>query len=373
MLSPLLANVALHGLEETAKSYLPKGRQKELTLIRYADDFVVIHEDLAVIQAVQERVSTWLKGMGLELKPSKTQITHTLISIEEKVGFDFLGFNVRQHPVSKYRSGSFCGRGTRKILGFKTIITPSKQKVKGYVRNLGEKIDRLQAATATKLIELLNPVIRGWSSYYSTVVSRHTFQKLDHFLTYQLLAWAKRRHPNKNMGWKVRKYWLQEPGKAWVFTDHQGRTLLQHTDKPIKRHIKVQGGRSPYDGDWSYWATRTGTHPELPKQVAKLLQRQKGKCLWCGLYFKFGDLWEQDHIDSNRKNNRWSNFQLLHRHCHDTKTAKDRQEKEQSFCSIPEDSGLGMRDKHQTVEEPCECESLTHGFVAEKREATSSS
>lgn len=373
VLSPLLANVSLHGLEETARACLPKGRQKGLTVIRYADDFVVIHEDLAVIQAVQEGVSRWLKGMGLELKPSKTQITHTLSAIDGKVGFDFLGFHVRQHSVSKYRSGSYCGRGVRKILGFKTIITPSKQKVKEYVRNLGRKIDRLQAATATTLIEILNPVIRGWSSYYSTVVSRNTFQKLDHYLTHQLIAWAKRRHPNKNMGWKLRKYWLRQPRKLWVFTDHQRRTLLQHTERPIKRHIKVQGGRSPYDGDWSYWATRTGTHPELPKQVAKLLQRQQGKCLWCGLYFRFGDLWEQDHIDSNQKNNRWSNFQLLHRHCHDTKTAKDRQRKKQSSCSFPENPELGMRDKHQTVEEPCECESLMHGFVAEEREATSSS
>jgi RNA-directed DNA polymerase len=94
---------------------------------------------------------------------------------------------------------------------------------------------------------------------------------------------------------------------------------------PIKRHTKVQNGRSPYDGDWIYWATRRGEHPETTKAIGSLLKRQQGKCVWCELYFKDGDLLEMDHIipkslggsDAN------DNKQLIHRHCHDQKTAQD--------------------------------------------------
>src|SRR5207247_4749180 len=112
-LSPLLANIALHGLEDTLKDAMPR-KQKAPKVIRYADDLVVIHEDRAVIEKCQHIITEQLAEMGLELKPSKTRITHTLNSEEREAGFDFLGFTIRQYPVRKTR------------LGFKTIITPSK-------------------------------------------------------------------------------------------------------------------------------------------------------------------------------------------------------------------------------------------------------
>ena len=93
--SPLLANIALHGLEQAITSAFPALVQKERwkpTVVRYADDLVVLHSDKAVIEQVQQLVSTWLAGMGLALKPSKTCITHTLTPCENHLGFDFLGF-----------------------------------------------------------------------------------------------------------------------------------------------------------------------------------------------------------------------------------------------------------------------------------------
>ena len=94
---------------------------------------------------------------------------------------------------------------------------------------------------------------------------------------------------------------------------------------PIERHIKVQGNRSPYDGDWLYWSSRLGRHPLVEGSKAKLLKRQGGKCRWCGLRFKSEDLLETDHIIPKHKGGKdsWSNLQLLHRHCHDQKTAQE--------------------------------------------------
>src|SRR5437870_4239399 len=114
--------------------------------------------------------------MGLELKPSKTRISHSLHEVGGQVGFDFLGFHVRQYPVGKYRTGKDThGRP----LGFKTLIKPSKEKVKLHQRRLAEIARRLRAAPQKDLIKRLNPVIRGWSNYYRTAVSKGTFHKVD--------------------------------------------------------------------------------------------------------------------------------------------------------------------------------------------------
>lgn len=117
--------------------------------------------------------------------------------------------------------------------------------------------------------------------------------------------------------------------------------LKKHSETPIVRHVKVQGNRSPYDGDLIYWSTRMGKHPEVSTRVATLLKKQQGKCAHCGLMFRDGDF-ETDHKTpkSQGGRDRYDNWQLLHRHCHDVKTAND-------------DKADGMRNKHQSTEEPC--------------------
>lgn len=114
VISPLLANIALHGMEQAMNQAFPAVQRKvngvttsrnKVHVIRYADDFVVLHEDLNVVQDCQALITRWLDEIGLELKPSKTRITHTLHAYEGKVGFDFLGFKIRQFPVGKNRSG----------------------------------------------------------------------------------------------------------------------------------------------------------------------------------------------------------------------------------------------------------------------------
>src|SRR5947209_8110786 len=129
VISPLLANIALHGMEEAiSKGYRTRG-EKPL-MVRYADDFVIFHSNREELQKAIETITQWLQQMGLNLSPKKTRVTHTLTPTEGKVGFDFLGFTIRQFQVGK----THAGKDTHgKPLGFKTIIKPSKEAVKRHM------------------------------------------------------------------------------------------------------------------------------------------------------------------------------------------------------------------------------------------------
>ncbi len=101
--------------------------------------------------------------------------------------------------------------------------------------------------------------------------------------------WAEHRHPLKSQYWISDKYWLIDTSDGWKFAarnQHSSKKIAKHTETPIERHIKVQNSCSPYDGDWVYWSSRMGRHPEVNGPVAALLKRQKGKCPECKLYFK---------------------------------------------------------------------------------------
>jgi RNA-directed DNA polymerase len=325
VISPLLANIALHGMEEKVKQYAEtlkgqkRNNRKALSLIRYADDFVIIHEDLNVVKKCQEIIAEWLCDMGLELKPSKTKLTHTLIEIDGNVGFEFLGFHVQQHKTGAYRCAKN-GHGT--LLGFNTLITPSKAKVKTHLAKIAEVIDTHKTTPQAALISRLNPIIRGWSNYYSTVVSKDTFSKVDMLTWQKLRAWARRRGKgdiNKD------KYWRPVGDRNWCFRTEDGLELHTHASTPIVRHIKVKGDASPYNGDWIYWSKRRGEYPETPNRVATLIKKQKGSCPHCGLYFTSTDIVEVDHIKPTSLGGKdtYDNLQLLHKHCHDSKTATD--------------------------------------------------
>jgi RNA-directed DNA polymerase len=339
VISPLLANIALHGMEERIKQYAEtqKGRKRDnrqsLSLIRYADDFVILHEDLTVVQRCREIISEWLQGMGLELKPSKTRLAHTLKQYEqEKPGFDFLGFTIQQFPKGKYHSKQ----------GFKTIITPSKQKQKVHYDQIASVIEAHKAAPQAALISRLNPIIRGWANYYATVVSKVAYSDIDHLMCHKFLAWAKRRHPQKSAHWIKNKYWQRIGRNNWVFATRGEGTnplrVLHHADTPIVRHVKVKSESSPYDGNLVYWSTRMGKNPEMPSKVSKLLKMQEGKCTHCGLIFRENDVMEVDHRipKSQGGKDSYENWQLLHRHCHDTKTASDGSLGTKSGCNSAE-------------------------------------
>ena len=331
--SPLLANIALHGMEMEIKRYAAnlKGDKRRnmssFSLIRYADDFLIIHENLEHIEKCKGIITEWLNKAGLEINQDKTKIVHTLREHEgQKPGFDFLGFNIRQYPAGKNHSSK---NPYGKILGFKTIIKPSKKKIKEHYHKLAGIIDNHKAAPQHALIAKLAPVIRGWCNYYRSVCSKRIYSKVHNLLFFKLLRWGYRRHPNKSKKWTNKKYWHTIEMNNWRFAS-KVRTeffniLPDHPETKIVRHAKVKGDSSPFDGNTNYWVTRMGRHPEVKASIARLLKKQKGKCNHCHLTFKPGDKIEKDHIIPLQAGGHKfkDNLQLLHKHCHDVKTKQD--------------------------------------------------
>ena len=297
VISPLLANIALHGLEnhlnEFAKTIDMRrqdGRRQEgwqmkvqsLNFVRYADDFVLMHKDKKVVLDGKRVIEEWLLNIGLELKPSKTRITHTLISEESedgKAGFDFLGFHIRTFKVG-YHSSIRLGSGKRP--GIRTLITPTKEAYKKHQKKLRETIKNKKIEGQAELIGKLNPIIRGWMNYYKTsdisTVSGNSNQ--DNDLYCKLRSWSRRRC---KADWKraYGKYWnyVTIKGKEVKrFSTREGKSglyLTAHTDTSCSnKYVKVKGNASPYNGNLSYWATRMGKHPEMDNLKASLLKKQ---------------------------------------------------------------------------------------------------
>lgn len=327
VISPLLANIALDGMIREVSQSFGKADRHLPRIIRYADDFVVIHNDLEVIHQCKKLISQWLEKVGLELKPEKTRICHTLKEIDidgktSKPGFDFLGFNIRSYPVGKHHSGKKTRYG--ELLGFKTLIKPSEKAIKAHREAIKEVIKTHRTAPQSALISRLNPIIRGWCNYYSTVASNDTFKTEDYIIWEMLRAWTGGRTGRVNYE-SLRKYFSNGIYGHWTFQTTDGLVLQKHAHTPIVRFTLVQPEASPYDGNWTYWSKRRGTYPDTPKRVSILIKRQKGYCNYCGQNFSPDDVVEMDHIipESQGGKDEINNLQLLHRHCHDVKTRHD--------------------------------------------------
>ena len=338
VISPLLANIALHGMIKDVENHFPRTKRQgngtivwdyKPRIIRYADDFVVLHKDYDVILQCKKLIAQWLEKVGLELKPEKTSIRHTLKSIEHdgktiKPGFEFLGFNVRSYPVGEHHSGRTGGNNSTTI-GFKTLIKPSKKKILAHHEAIKEVIKANKKAPQSALIARLNPIIRGWCNYYRTVTSKVTFASEDYLLWEMLRAWTVSRKKKKTPLIKaLRKYFSHGKHGFWTFQT-TGAILYHHAETEIKRHTLVKPEASPYDGNWTYWSKRRGTYIGTPTRVAKLLKKQKGICPQCKQHFTPDDLIEVDHIIPKSKGGKdeFNNLQALHRHCHDVKSKND--------------------------------------------------
>ena len=343
VISPLLANIALHGMIKDTENHFPRTKRKEdgslhreykPKIIRYADDFVVLHEDYDVILQCKTLIAQWLEKVGLELKPEKTSIRHTLKSIEHDgktidPGFDFLGFNIRSYPVGKHHSGKTGGNSKwgieSKAIGFKTLIKPSKKKILAHHEAIKEVVKANKKAPQEVLIARLNPIIRGWCNYYRTVTSRETFSSEDSILWNTLRAWTVNRKKKETPLYDaLKKYFSYGKQGKWTFQTRE-YVLYHHTETEIKRHTLVKPESSPYDGNWTYWSKRRGTYTGTPARVAKLLKKQKGICPQCKQHFTPEDLIEVDHIIPKSKGGKdtYNNLQALHRHCHDAKSKND--------------------------------------------------
>ncbi len=308
VVSPLLMNVVLHGLEEEILKAYPK-RHKP-ALIRFADDVVILDHDLERLYQVKAQTEGWLCQIGLQLNPSKTYIAHTLNEHEGQSGFDFLGFNIRQHRVGRYNTRTYQG-----YVDFKTLIRPSQEAIKRHLAQLKQVIRDYRGSSQAGLIGKLNPIIRGWANYYKTCSAKAIFDKITAQLYDKLRRWPAFRHPRKWPKWCYHRYWKRLDGLI-RFSDGE-HYLFQYEHTKIQRHTKVIGSKSPFDGDWLYWAQRLQRHPLKPLRVIKLLKWQRGKCEECGLPFTTEDIVEVHHLNGNHSDNRYVNLSLLHGHCHD--------------------------------------------------------
>jgi len=355
VLSPLLANIALHGMEEFCKELIndipvlgstgkPVKRTRwadSLGFVRYADEFVLMHPDLDVITLLHKRLPEFLGKIGLEFSPTKTNITHTLEIKEEtkeicpglennKPGFNFLGFYIRQHKTRHLAAHG----PNKKPQGFRTLIIPSKEKQKAHQQKLHDLVLKQGKSLSQKaLIQKLNQTVRGWANYFgkSDANMMGVLRIMDYLLYLKLRRWAKRVYKTSGKG----KSAFRPIGTyKWTFATDTA-ALVRHIDysKPLSEYKKVQGGYSPYNKEEQiYWAQRLKTNPLFSTRALHLIKVQKGTCKWCNTPFLFDDILEVDHIIPRHKGGKdtYNNLQLLHRHCHDEKTSLDRQASESS-------------------------------------------
>jgi RNA-directed DNA polymerase len=285
VISPLLLNVTLHGMEEAAGvRYRTDGvnagktAPDSLVLIRYADDYVALCHSYDQALQVKTRLVDWLTPRGLAFNEDKTRIVH----LDE--GFDFLGFNVR------------CYKGS------KLLIKPSLAAVARFRNKLRDELRRLRGTNALEAITKLNPILRGWAAYYRNGVSKRVFSDLDDYLWWAVFRWATRRHPNKSKKWISNRYFgaFNSARQAqWVFGDRTtGRYLTKLAWTPIVRHVMVNGNASPDDPALAdYWALRRRKHkPPFSDGRVRMMQRQRGKCPLCGEYLLYADT-EPQHPD----------------------------------------------------------------------------
>lgn len=232
VISPLLANIALDGLEKLCRG--------KFGFIRYADDFVITSKRKEDLELFKPKIEDWLKQRGLMLNTEKTKI----VSISN--GFDFLGFNVRQYQG-------------------KCLVKPEKAKVLAFLRKIRSWLKNNKQATEENVVRYLNPVLRGWANYYRHFTSKDTYAYVDAQLWRMLWSWSLRRHPNKGKKWVMNRYFGSSHGREWRFRafctgtsgDRIEMAVTNITTIAIKRHVKVRGASSPDDPKLGkYWAAR---------------------------------------------------------------------------------------------------------------------
>lgn len=309
IISPVLANMALDGLEKALKGHFTKNRGicPKVYVVRYADDFIVTGVSRELLeQHVKPFIEAFLKERGLELSQEKTKLT----SIQE--GFDFLGRNFR-----KYNG--------------KLIIKPSKKNFQSFLDKVKKVIKHNKAVSSADLIAYLNPKIRGWSVFHQHTCSSKTFRTVDAQIFWAIWKWALRRHPRKGKRWIKAKYFRPYANRQWVFTGQatkrDGRIIYPRiyfaSDVKIKRHIKIRGAANPFDLTWEVYfekriADKMRKALQGRKQLIYLWNEQKGICPICQQRITTETGWHNHHIvwrvhgGKDTSDNRI----LLHPDCH---------------------------------------------------------
>lgn len=240
IISPVLANIALDGLEELLRKRFPRRHRRMVNMVRYADDFIITGATREVLtDEVRPLIERFLGERGLQLSPTKTIVTHV------DVGFDFLGQNIR-----KFRG----------VL----LTTPARRSVHALLTRVREVIRTSPAVPASVVVMKLNPIIRGWANYHRHAVSSRRFSFVDHQIWKALWRWARRRHPSRGCLWVRRKYFPRHGSRTWVFTGmHLTRygtreplRIFHAADVHIRRHLVIRGDANPFDPTWDDYFRR---------------------------------------------------------------------------------------------------------------------
>ncbi|MDQ6740179.1 MAG: group II intron reverse transcriptase/maturase [Actinomycetota bacterium] len=305
IISPLLANVALDGMERLFGaealdgSNIPpakrKGPNRGINLIRYADDLVVTAPTREVLETyVVPQLTKFLKARGLTLSEAKTRI------VQVTEGFHFLGFQVRRFKRS-------------------LLAQPQKDKMRAHLRAIKAYLNKHQQAPAEKIIHDLNPVIRGWANYYRHCAASATYSYVRHRQWQMLWRWARRRHPNKPSKWVKRRYFRDDG--YWTFYGKDAE-LVKPDATPITRFVKVTGRSSPYNPALhAYWQERTKravARQTYVKRKLALLARQEGCCAMCAILFATTEEVHIHHRIPRRAGGTddLTNLQAIHPWCH---------------------------------------------------------
>ncbi len=253
IVSPVLANMTLDGLEEIVLQSAPY--RSRVNFVRYADDFIITGKSRTILEKyVIPVVKQFLEERGLELSEDKTRITYI------KKGFTFLGQTFRKHGRTLH-------------------ITPAEEGIRAVIRKVGIIIRKNTRRPLAAMIKELNQVMKGWAYYHRYIVASEAFSRVDNYVSEQLWQMLRRRHPKKNGKWLARKYWRVIDSRK-IFTV---RTKLKGKSKEyklfstsaigIKRHRKVKADANPYMPEYrKYFWIRS--HYKEATQLQELSARQ---------------------------------------------------------------------------------------------------
>ena len=289
VISPVLANIALDGLEAAVKA------EGKYHVIRYADDFIVTGHSKEELEAVKAVIEDFMRKRGLTLSPEKTKITHI------NDGFDFLGWNFREY-------------------GGKLLIKPSEANIQSFLEDIRKTIRNMATAKQEDVIDALNPKIWGWANYHKGTVAKMAFSRVDDETWKTLWSWCRRRHPNKHGSWIRSRYWTRKEGRNWVFAN-KGRQLVKASDTKITRHIKTPNALNPFiptDRKELEELRKRRTKRILFGEIKELWERQDGKCPNCNQGITEGSGWNKHHIQPKAQggNDKLDNLILVCPACH---------------------------------------------------------
>ncbi len=270
VVSPLLANIALNGIEGIHK-YKHNGIPYEPS-IRYADDMVIILRPEDDANEILGKISQFLADRGMKVSEKKTKITAATD------GFDFLGWHFKVQSNGKFRS-------TPSVENYKKF----RQKVKTIVNNsnYGSKVKA----------EKLAPIVRGWRNYHKHCKMDGSRFSLYHTESRALKVFNKETKQDRYTSKKL----LDKAFPAVPYSEN--------------KHINVKGNKSPFDGDITYWSERNSK--SYDGETSKALKRQNHSCGRCGLKCTSEERVHLHHTDGNHNNWKTKNLVVLHESCHD--------------------------------------------------------